>query len=89
MQKRSRNFENLIMLYLQSQLPKCTIEGFYTTESQMKIDDFNVDAFFTHCKIIFETMGCYFHYFSCQKASMTEETQRGLENWKHDKLRKK
>ena len=74
-QNKSRKFENMVMSYLQSQRPNCTIESYYTTGTQKKIDCFNVDGFCAHCKTIFEAMGCYFHFCACQeaRASMSEE----------------
>ena len=77
------------MSYLQSQRPNCTIESYYTTGTQKKIDRFNVDEFCAHCKTMFEAMGCYFHFSACQeaRASMSEEeTQRGLKKRKYDEL---
>ena len=47
----------MVMSYLQSQRPNCTIESCYTSGTQKKIDCFNVDGFCTHCKTIFEAMG--------------------------------
>ena len=90
-QNKSRKFENLVISYLQSQRPNCTIESYYTTGTQKKIDCFNVDGFCAHCKTIFEAMGCYFHFCACQeaRASMSEEeTQKGLKKWEYDELRR-
>ena len=33
-----------------------------------KINYFNVDGYCDHCKTVFEAMGCYYHFCSCQKA---------------------
>ena len=90
-QKKSRKFENMVMSYLQSQRPNCTIESYYTTGTQKKIDCFNVDGFCAHCKTIFEAMGCYFYFCACQeaRASMSEEeTQKGLKKREYDELRR-
>ena len=90
-QNKSRKFENMVMSYLQSQRPNCTIESYYTTGTQKKIDCFNVDGFCAHCKTIFEAMGCYFHFCACQeaRASMSEEeTQKGLKKREYDELRR-
>ena len=67
-QNKSRKFVNMVMSYLQSQRPNCTIESYYLSGTQKKIDCFNVDGFCAHCKIIFEAMGCYFHFCACQEA---------------------
>ena len=90
-QNKSRKFENMVMSYLQSQRPNCTIENYYTTGTQKKIDCFNVDGFCAHCKTIFEAVGCYFHFCACQeaRASMSEEeTQKGLKKREYDELRR-
>ena len=86
-----RKFENMVMSYLQSQRPNCTIESYYTTETQKKIDCFGVDDFCAHCKTIFVAMGCYFHFCACQEARANmseEETQRGLKKREYDDLRR-
>ena len=74
-QNKSRNFENMVMSYFQRQRPDCKIEGFYTTGTQKKIDCFKVDGFCAHCNTVFEAMGCFYHYCSCQEArpALTEE----------------
>ena len=42
---KPRTFENMVMSYLQSQRAECTIESYYTTGKQKKIDCFSVDGF--------------------------------------------
>ena len=65
---RKRNFESTVMSFYQQELrPKCKVESFYTTEKQKKIDCFHVDCYCDHCKTVFEAMGCYFHFCSCQE----------------------
>ena len=89
-QNKSRKFENMVILYLQSQRPNCTIESYYTTGTQKKIDCF-LDGFCAHCKTIFEAMGCYFHFCACQEARESiseEETQNGLKKREYDDLRR-
>ena len=74
-QKKSRNFENMVMSYFQRQRPDCKIESFYTTGTQKRIACFKVDDFCAHCNTVFEAMGCFYHYCPCQEArlSLTEE----------------
>ena len=50
-QNKSRKFEKMVMLYLQSQRPNCNMEKYYTTGTQKKIDCFNIDGFCAHCKL--------------------------------------
>ena len=81
----------MVVLYLQSQRPNCTIESYYTTGTQKNIDCFKVDGFCAHCKIIFEATGFYFHFCACQEARVSmseEETQRGLKKREYDELRR-
>ena len=74
-QNKSRNFDNMVTSYFQTQRPDCKIGSFYTTETQKKIDCFKVDGFCAHCNTVFEAMGCFYHYCSCQEArpALTEE----------------
>ena len=79
------------MSYLQSQRPECTIESYYTTGKQKKIDWFSVDGVCAHCDTVFEAMGCYFHFCPCQKARASlseEEMHRGIRKREHDELRR-
>ena len=88
---KSRTFENMVMSYLQSQRPECTIECYYTTGKQKKIDCFSVDGFCAHCNTVFEAMGCYFHFCPRQESRASpseEEMQRGIRKREHDKLRR-
>ena len=36
-QNKSRKYENMVMSYLQSQRPNCTIESYYTPEIQKRL----------------------------------------------------
>ena len=65
---RTRNFENMVMSFYQESRPECKIESFFTSGKQKKIDCFNVDGYCNHCKTVFEAMGCYYHFCSCQEA---------------------
>ena len=74
-QNKTRSFENMIKSYFQRTRPDCKIESFYTTSRQKKIDRFIVDGFCSHCNIVFEAMGCFYHFCPCQelRPSVTEE----------------
>ena len=65
---RTRNFENMVMSFYQETRPEYQIESFFKSEKQKKIDCFNVDGYCDHCKTVFEAMGCYCQFFSCQEA---------------------
>ena len=83
----------MVMSYLQSQRPEGTIESYYTTGKQKKIDCFSVDGFCgggAHCDTVFEAMGCYFHFCPCQESRAIlseEEMQKGNRKREHDELR--
>ena len=67
------------------------MESFYTTGTQIKIDCFKADGFCAHCKTVFEAMGCFYHYCTCQEArsSLTEEDiERGKKKRQIDRMRK-
>ena len=88
---RSRTFENMHMSYLQSQRLECKIESYYKTGKHKMVDCFSADGFCADCNTVFQIMGCYFHFCSCQeaKASLSEEeTHRGIRKRKHDELRR-
>ena len=79
-QNKSGNFENMVMSYFQGKRPDCKIESFYTTGAQKKIDCFKVDGCCAHCNLVFEAMGCFYHYCPCQEALpslIEEDIERG------------
>ena len=90
-QNKSRNFENMVMSYFQRQRPDFKIEGFSTTGTQKKIDCLKVDGFCAHCNTVFEAMGCFYHYCSCQEARpalIEEDIERGNKKREMDEMRK-
>ena len=74
-QTKTRSFEDMVMSYFQRTRAGCKIESFYTTSRQKKIDYFSVDGFCSHCKTVFEAMGCFCHFCLCQELRLflTEE----------------
>ena len=91
MTKHDRHFEKMVLSYFQRTRPDCKIETFYTTGRQKKINRFSVDGFFSHCKTMFEAMGCFCHFCHCQelRPSLAEEDiKRGSEKKELDKLRR-
>ena len=76
------------MSYFQRQRPDCKIESFYTTGTQKKIVCFQVDGFCAHCITVFEAMGCFYHYCSCQEALTEEDIQRGNKKREVGQMRK-
>ena len=88
---RTRNFENMVMSFYQESRPECKIESFFTSGKQKKIDCFNVDGYCDHCKTVFEAMGCYYHFCSCQETrpSLTEQDiERGNKKREMDDMRR-
>ena len=88
---RTRNFENMVMSFFQESRPECKIESFFTSGKQKKIDCFNVDGYCDHCKTVFEAMGCYYHFCSCQEArpSLTEQDiERGNKKREMNEMRR-
>ena len=88
---RTRNFENMVKSFYQETRPACKIESFFTSGKQKKIDYFNVDGYCDHCKTVFEAMGCYYHFCSCQetRSSLTEQdTERGNKKREMDDMRR-
>ena len=86
-QNKTHSFENMVLSYFQQTRPECRIENNVTTGGQKKIDCFSVDGICNHCNIVFETVGCYFHYCPCQEArpSLTDnEIKRGIKKREKD-----
>ena len=89
-QNKSRSFENMVMSYFQRTRPECEIETFFTTGRQKKIECFSVGGLFSHCNTVFEAMGCFYYFCSCQelRPSLTEEdTQLGSKKRELDALK--
>ena len=87
---QTRNFENMVMSFYQEKRTECEIESFFTSGKQKKIDCFNVDGYCEHCKTVFEAMGCYCHFCSCQEVrpSLTEQDiERGNKKREMDDMR--
>ena len=88
---RTRNFENMVMSFYQETRPKCKIESFFTPEKQKKTDCFNVDGYCDHCKTVFEAMGCYYHFCSCQEARpslLDQDIERSNKKREMDDMRR-
>ena len=80
----------MIKSYFQRTRPDYKIESFYTTGRQKKIDCFSVDGFCSHCIIVFEAMGCFYVFCTCQELhpSLTEEDiKRGSSRTELDEFR--
>ena len=90
-QNKSRSFENTVMSYFQRMRPDCRIESFYTTRTQEKVDCFNAEGFCGNCNTVFEAMGRFYHYCSCQEARLAlteEDIQRGTKMKETDEMRR-
>ena len=88
---RTKKFENMVMSFYQELRPESKNQSFYTAGKQKKIDCFHVDAYCDHCKTVFEAMGCYYHFSSCQETrpSLSEQDiERGNEKREMDELRR-
>ena len=88
-QNKSRSFENMVLSYFQQSRPDCKIESIVTTGRQKKIDCFSVDGICYHT--VFQAMGCYYHYCSCQEArpSLTDtDIENGIKKRQQDEMRR-
>ena len=65
----------MVMSFFQRTIPDCKIENSYTTGRQKKNDCLSVDGFCSNCNTVFEAMGCFYQFCSCQelRPSLTEE----------------
>ena len=91
-QNKTRSFEKMVKSFFRQIRPECKIESnVVTTGKQKKIDCFSVDGICNLCNTIFEAMGCYFYYCSCQEArpSLTDnEIMREIKKREQDQMRK-
>ena len=90
-QNESRSFDNMVPSYFQRSQPDCKIESNVDTGRQKTIDCFSVDGICYHCNTVFEAMGCYYHYCSCQEArpSLTDtDIERGVKKRQQDEMRR-
>ena len=90
-QNKIRKFENMVMSFYQATRSEFTIESFYTTGKQKKIDSFTVDGFCGHCQTIFEALGCFNHFCPCTETQPNlreDEFEFGIRKRESDKLRK-
>ena len=81
----------MVISYFQRTKPECEKENFFRTGRQEKSDCFSVVGFYSHCNIVFEAMGCFYHFCPCQELRLfpTEKnTQRGSEKREQDALRR-
>ena len=68
-QNEFRSFRNMVLSYFQQSQPDCKIESKVITGRKKKIDCFSVDGIYYRCNIVFEAMGCYYHYCPCQEST--------------------
>ena len=90
-QNKTRSFEKMVLSYFEQTRLECDIESNVTTGRQKNIDCFSVDGICRHCNTVFEAMGCYFHYCSCEEArpSLTDnEISRRIRKKEQDQMRK-
>ena len=75
---RSNNKETSITWscpVLLSRIETRLYKKFLSNGKQNKTDCLHVDGYWDHCKTVFENMGCYYHFSSCQEthSSLSEQ----------------
>ena len=78
-------------LFIKNQDQNVKLRAFLHLENGKKSTVFNVDGYCDHCKTVFEAMGCYYHFRSCQEArsSLTEQDiERGNKKREMDDMRR-
>ena len=81
----------MVLSYFQQSRPDCIIESNITTGRQKKLDCFSVDGICCHFNTVFEAMGCFYSYCTCQEArpSVTDTGfERGVKKRQQDEMRK-
>ena len=90
-QNKTRSFEKMVLSQFQQTHPECKIESNVKTGRQKKIDCFSFDGICYHCNVVFEAMGCNFHYCPCQEARLSLTSNgimRRIKKREQDQLRK-
>ena len=85
----NRSLELIQASFTLTQLVK--YESFFTSGKQNKIDCFNVDGYCDHCKTVFEAMGLYYYFCSCQEAQSWLKNQnfnRGAKSRETDDMKR-
>ena len=68
------------------------MRAFLHLVSRKKIDCFNMDGYCDHCKTVFEAMGRYCHFCSCQEAQILNEEirrERERDDMRREYIKKK
>ena len=87
---RSRNLENTVKSFYHEQRPECEIKSFFTSRKQKIIECFNLDGYRDHCKTVFEALGCYYQFCSCQEirpSLLDPDTEQGNKKREMDEMR--
>ena len=79
----------MVMSNVQRITPGCSIESFYTTGTQRRVDCSNADGFCGHCNTMIEAKGCFYHYCPCQdarRALSEKDIHRGTKKEEMDEM---
>ena len=78
-------------LFSRKQNQKVKSRVFSHLENRKQIDCFSLDGYGDHCKTVFEAMGCYYHFCSCQEARpflSDQDIERGNKKREMDDMRR-
>ena len=83
-------FEQIVLQFIQKSRPECTIQTQFTSAKQKKIGRFAVDGYCAHCNTVFEAMGCFYHFCTCQerKNLLLEDIEKGLKRRERTEYRR-
>ena len=87
-QNKTSSFESMVTSCFQWKKLECKIESFLTTGRENKIEHFSLNGFCSDCNTLFETGGCFYHFFvrkyvplSLKKLSKVAAWKQTLMNW--------
>ena len=66
----------MVTSFFRESLPDCSIQTQFTHGKQKQFGPFFVDGFCAHCSTVFEAMGCYYHFHSCQEESLLQHERQ-------------
>ena len=78
-------------LFIKNQDQNVKLRAFLHLENRKKSTVFNVDGYCDHCETVFEAMGCYYHFCSCQEARTSlreQDIERGNKKREMDDMRR-
>ena len=89
--RNQKNFlECVVLEFLQIKYPNCKLRTQFNHKSQKRIGKYLVDGYCSHCRTVFEVLGCYWHFCNCQDKNRLSLSalENGAKRRKFDEVRR-